>query len=160
MGIMSAPYFETSPKTIAIASAGVALVLAATCVWLLNRPPTASCGAEAPADQRGYKIQATKVVVRPWLGQHQVYGIFLVPSRYQDNKEYTVTMNVRGFNQYFTVYERSIKENVDDVFAKAGHYLMRSYVPTRVALWFLINGQFGDLRHPCNWTLLFNERSP
>jgi hypothetical protein len=137
-------------------------------MWLVNKPPTSNCGSEEPADPNVYKIRATKVVVQPWLGEHQVYGIFTVPDRYKHNKNYAVTMAVRGFDHQFAVVERSDKrledlnerlQYVDHVFAPPGHYLLRSYVPTRVALWFLVNGRFGDLRRPCDWTLVFVERS-
>ncbi len=156
-------------KTIGTASAGVALVLAGTVAWLLNRPATGDCGGEAPANHKAHEIRATKVVVQPWLGQHQVYGIFMVPDRYRHNKNYAVTMTVRGFDHQFAVVERSDKrledlnarlQYADHVFAPPGHYLLRMYVPTRVALWFLVNGLFGDLRRPCDWTLVFVERVP
>ena len=82
-------------RTIGSASAGIALVLAGTVGWLLNKPPTADCAAEAPTDRKAHEIRATQVVVQPWLGKHHVYGIFLVPSRYRHNRKYLVTTTVR-----------------------------------------------------------------
>jgi hypothetical protein len=146
-------------KTVGITSAAVAVVLAGTVVWLLNAPPTADCAAEAPADRRVHEIRATKVRVQPWLGEHQVYGIFTVPNRYRHNRRYVVTMSVRGFDGHFRPSARSYKQSVEGVFAEPEHYLLRGYVPTRVALWFLVNGLFGDLQRPCNWALVFVERS-
>ena len=143
-----------------IASAFVALVLAATVAWLLNKPPTADCGAEAPADPMVHKIGATKVVVQPWLGLHQVYGIFMVPGRYKHNKKYAVSMRVRGLDREFAVSESFDKQYVEDVVAEPGHDVWRSYFSTRAALWFLVSGLFGDLRQSCNWMLVFIERSP
>jgi len=148
-----------APRTIGSASAGVALVLAGTVVWLLNKPPTVDCAAEAPTDRKAHEIRATQVVVQPWLGKHHVFGIFLVPSRYRHNRKYIVTTTVRGFGHLGTIGERFDEQYVDDPVAGPGHFLLRSYVPTRVALWFLLNGLFGDLRRPCNWTLVFVERS-
>ena len=142
-----------------IVPAGVALVLAGTVVWLLNKPPTADCAAGAPLDHKVHEIRAAKVVVQPWLGEHHVYGIFVVPERYRHNKKYMVSMSVRGFDRYFAVGERSDKQYVDDAFAEPGRSVLRGYLPTRVALWFMVNGLFGDLRHPCNWTLVLVERS-
>src|SRR2546425_376559 len=203
-------------KTIGTVSAGVALVLAGTVAWLLNKPATGDCGGEAPTNHKVHEIRATKVVVQPWLGEHHVYGIFMVPNRYKHswqnvafapqsgsftaeldatpqngamaggvglpnapapaysspgavgptcvmagNKNYSVvTMAVRGFDRRFAVGERADKQYVDDVLAEPEHYLLRIYVPTRVALWFLVNGLFGDLRRPCDWTLVFMERAP
>jgi len=147
-------------KTIGIASVAVALVLTGTVAWLLNKPPTADCGAEAPADHAVLENHPIKVVVQPWLGVHQVYGIFMVPNRYTLNKKYAFAMAVRGFDRRFAVVERADKQyTVDDVLAGPGHYLLRIYVPTRVAVWFLVKGLFGDLRNPCNWTLMFIERT-
>jgi hypothetical protein len=146
-------------KIIGVVSAASALMFAGTVVWLLNKPPTADCAAEAPADHRAHEIRAAKVVVQPWLGQHRVYGIFMVPNRFAHNKKYVVTLTVRGFGRYFAVDEHSDKLYVGDVSAEPVYYFLRSYVPTRVALWFLVTGLFGDLRRPCNWALVFVERS-
>ena len=146
-------------KTSWIASFGVAVVLAGTVAWLLNKPPTADCNAEAPVDHAAHKILATKVVAQPWLGEHHVYGIFMVPNRYKHNKNYAASMTIRGFDPHFALGERSGGQYVDGVFAEPGHYLQRSQLQTRVALWFLVKGLFGDLRRPCNWTLVFIERS-
>ena len=148
-----------APRTIGSALAGVALVLVGTVVWLLNKPPTVDCAAEAPTDRKAHEIRATQVVVQPWLGKHHVYGIFLVPSRYRHNRKYIVTTSVRGFGHAWAIGERFDGQHVDDPVAGPGHSLLRSYVPTRVAVWFLFNGLFGDLRRPCNWTLVFVERS-
>ena len=147
------------PKTIGSAAAGMALVLGGTVVWLLNKPPTVDCVAEAPTDRKAHEIRATKVVVQPWLGKHRVYGIFLVPSRYRHNRKYIVTTTVRGFDHSWVIGERFEEQHMGDQGAEPGHSLMRSYVPTRVALWFLLSGLFGDLRRPCNWTLVFTEPS-
>ena len=148
-----------APRTIWIASAGIALILAGTVVWLLNKPPTADCAAEAPTDHKAHEIRATQVVVRPWLGKHHVYGIFVVPSRYGHNGTYIVRTTVRDFDHSRVIRERFAEQYADDPVAEPGHSLLRIYVPTRVALWFLFNGLFGDLRRPCNWTLVFVERS-
>src|SRR5207245_2320302 len=126
-------------KTIGTVSVGVALMLAATVAWLLNKPATSDCGGEAPANHKVHEIRATKVVVQPWLGKHHVYGIFTVPDRYKHNKSYAVTMTVRGFDHHFAVFQRADKQYPDDITAERGHYVKRVYVPTRVALWLLVN---------------------
>src|SRR5437870_1234414 len=147
-------------KTIGTVSVGVALMLAATVAWLLNKPATSDCGGEAPANHKVHEIRATKVVVQPWLGKHHVYGIFMVPNRYKQNKNYALTMAVRGFNHHFPVVQRADKLYPDDIPAEPGHYVKRVYLPTRVALWSLVTGLFGDLRASCHWTLVFVERTP
>jgi len=145
-------------ETIGTALAGVALVLAGTVVWLLNKPATGDCGGEAAANHKVHEIRAIKVVVQPWLGEHQVYGIFMVPNQYKQNKKYVATLTIRGFDGNFDARGRA-KEYVDDVLAKPGYYVKRAYIPTRVALWFLVNGLFGDLRRQCDWSLVFIERA-
>jgi len=144
-------------KTMGIISAGVALVLAVTVAWLLNSPPTADCSAEAPPNHR---IRAAKVVVRPWLGGHHVYASFMVPTRYTPRTKYEVTMVVRGFDHAFVVRGGPDEQYADDVFAGPGYYLLHGYLPTRVALWFLVHARFGDLQDPCSWTLVFIDQSP
>jgi hypothetical protein len=134
-------------------------VLAGTVAWLVNKPPTVECVGEGLGDHQAHTIRAVKVVVRPWLGQHHVYGVFMVPNRYRHNKNYAVSMVVRGFDRSFVGGERFDKQDVDGFLVAPGNYLLRRYVPTRLALWFLVNGRFGDLRNPCNWTLVFIERS-
>ena len=135
--------------------ATVALILAGSVAWLLNRPATTDCDAETPAN---HEIRATKVVVQPWFGTHHVYGIFMIPNRY-NHRINAAIMTVRGFDHHSAVDGRRYEQHVAAIFARPGHYLLRGYVPTRMAVWSLINGRFGDLRHPCNWTLAFIERS-
>ena len=147
-------------KTIGIASACVTLVLAGTIAWLLNKQPSTNCGAEAPADSNVHTIRPTKVVVEPWQGRHQVYGIFMVHNRYRDVRRYSAIISIQGFDGEFTPGRSPENEYPEDVVAEPGHYVKRGYVPTRVALWFLFTGQFGDLRAPCNWALVFIEQSP
>jgi len=146
-------------KTIGIASIVVALVLGGTVVWLLNKPPTGDCADGVPDDHKAQEIRATKVVVQPWLGKHHVYGVFMVPEQYKHKNKYMVRMTVHGFDGYFAVGEGSDKQYMDDALAAPGRSLLRGYLPTRVALWFMVNGLFGDLRHPCNWLLVLVERS-
>src|SRR3989442_11407649 len=128
-------------KTIGTVSAGVALVLAGTVAWLLNKPATGDCGGEAPTNHKVHEIRATKVVVQPWLGEHHVYGIFMVPNRYKHHSKDAATLTVRGVDHYFPL--GSGERYVDDVAAESGYYLLRSHLQTRVALWFLVNGLFG-----------------
>ena len=145
-------------NTLGIASVGVSMVLAGVVAWLLNRPATVDCRTEVPADRAVHRIVARKVVVQPWLGEHHVYGVFMVPNRYKDDEKYVVALTVRGI-EHFAQGETSGSRRVDGVSAEPGHYLLRRYVRTRLALWFLVNGLFGDLRRPCNWALVFSERA-
>jgi len=133
---------------------GFALLMTAM-VWLNNKPPATPCPAEPKMNSKLPEIQAMKVVVQPWTGPHQVYGIFMVPIRYKDDRLYSTRVRVQGFDGRLTGPE---PEYLDTVAANPGYYLKRAYVPTRLALWFFVSGMFGDLRTPCNWTLVIVER--
>jgi hypothetical protein len=135
-------------------------LLAGSAAWFLNKPATAACGSDAPAEHEAHEIHAAKVVVQPWLGPHHVYGVFIVPNRFRGDKKYAVSLTIRGLDHHFAVAENPNRRHADYVFAPPGHYVLRGYVPTRLALWSLATGLFDDLRHACNWTLVFVERSP
>ncbi len=146
-------------KKIGIISIGVALLSVFTTVWLTATPITRHCQSEGLSDSKLYKAHPVKVVVRPWLGQHQVFGIFVVPLRYRSGRSYSGTISVQSFKEEFVPDWQANIQRVEDVIVEPGFYLVRGYVPTRIALWFLVTGQFGELRSPCNWTLEFSERS-
>lgn len=149
-------------KTIGIASTLVSLVLAGTIIWLLNKPPSTHCGAQAPDKSDVHTIRPTKVVVEPWKGQHHVYGMFMVHRRYgyRDVRRYSAVISIKGFDGEFIPGQSLEFEYVQDGVAEPAYYVVRAYIPTRVALWFLLSGQFDYLRSPCNWRLEFVKRYP
>ena len=135
------------------AGGGLAIALAAT-AWLLGRPPAAGC--ETPRGGTVHEIAASRIVVRPWLGPHQVYGIFVVPDRFMDPR-YSARLAVAGFESAIIRNLVRKRSYVDPALARPGHYLERAYVPTRVALRLLLTGHFGELRTACHWQLGFYE---
>jgi len=143
-------------KTLAIASIVAALLLAEAGGLFLNRPPNIDCLPEASGPQRITEARAIKTVVRPWRGPHHVYGLFVIPSQFVETKRYAVTISVEGMLHYCMWVERSSKERRQVISAEPGGYLVQEYVPTRVAMWFLINGRLGDLRRPENWAIVFS----
>jgi len=142
-------------KKIGIGLASAALVLAILFVLLLNAPPTHDCAQDSLTDPE--KFRAVKVVARPWLGRHEVYGIFTVPLQYRDATKYSGRISVDSYTAEFNPDYGTIQPE-KDIIPEPGHYLMRGYIPTRVSLSFLFEGQFGDLRSGCNWTVEFLER--
>ena len=147
-------------KTIGIAVLSSVLVFTVIGLWFLAIPVTSHCLGEVSSKTETYKAHPVMVVVRPWFGQHQVFGIFVVPIRYRSGKSYSGTISVLSFkDELVTDWQPNI-QRVEDVIVEPGSYLVRGYVPTHIALWFLVTGQFGELRSPCNWTLEFSERSP
>src|SRR5207245_11767963 len=81
-------------KTIGTVSVGVALMLAGTVAWLVNKPATIDCGGEAPANHKVHEISATKDEVEHWLCRHHVDGISAVPDPYKHNNNYTVSVDL------------------------------------------------------------------
>jgi len=123
--------------------------------WLLNRPPNTDCLPEVSAPEGGTGTRAIKTVVQPWRGMHHVYGLFIIPDRFAATKRYAVTISVDGVLYYCMWVEKSLKRRMSP---EHGEYLVQEYVPTRVALWFLINGLLGDLRRSENWAIVFSDR--
>jgi hypothetical protein len=145
-------------KTLVIASIVVALLLAEAGGLLLNTPPNTDCLPEASAPQGISEARAIKTVVRPWRGPHHVYGLFIIPSQFVEAKRYAITISVEGVLYYCMWVEKSVRQRRQIISAEPGGYLVREYMPTRVALWFLINGRLGDLRRPENWAIVFSEK--
>ncbi len=130
-----------------------------TILWLEDRPPTTNCNDQSWLSSSDNVVFASKVVFEPWYGRHNVYGVFVIPAQYRDT-EYSSTVIVRGVKEHATLSPRPTKEhgiiipNVPDRFVKHAH------IHTRVALWFLLTGHFGDLRATCNWALVFTNKKP
>jgi len=143
-------------KTVKIVSVSAVFVFAAAVGWTLRNPSTHACATVASMDPQ--KIHASKVVARPWLGRHQVYGIFMVPLLYRSGKAYSGRISVQNFNAEFIPDWHQIQW-IDGVVVKPGYYLVQVYLPTRIALWFLFTGQFGDMLDPCNWKLELRQKN-
>jgi len=98
-----------------------------------------------------------ETVVRPWLGPHHVYGLFNIPEKFVETKGYTLTISARGVLYYCARVGKSLRQSRRVVSVQPGIYLVEQYLPTRVTLWFLINGLLGDLRRPENWGIAFSD---
>lgn len=135
----------------------VTLLVIATAAWLVGKPRASECRREAAAGQRVQEIVASETVVRPWTGLHQVYGLFVVPEQYRLVKRYVIVIAVDGIDYYCSVE----RHRAGGVSAGDGSYVVRQYVPTRVAVWFLMRGLLAELRRPSNWALIFvDEAAP
>ena len=140
-----------------VVSVAILVGLAGVVVYLLMKPATHECLAWQPAST--YRTHPRRVVIRPWLGQHHVFGVFMIPHRYMSDRTYSGIISVESFIAEFSPHSRSLIERAEGEVADPGHNLVRVYIPTRVALWFIAKGQFGDLRMPCNWTLELKKRT-
>ncbi|MFN6568802.1 hypothetical protein [Dendronalium sp. ChiSLP03b] len=121
--------------------------------WPVN---DSECDSEAflKSKTKKFQVQATKVVVQPWLGEHQVYGVFMVPDEYKQTPFFVLT--VKG-----AISECSrpfgYRQNFDDIFAEAGTHLVRNYIRTRIALRLILQGFYFQLNDKQSWTLTFPQ---
>jgi len=135
----------------------VTLALLVIGIVLVNVPPLTECSSEAPTGAKEYWFRAIQAVAKPWLGPHHVYGVFSVPVQYRRHRLYSARLIIQGFSEEFP--ETSPEAGpIYDRRAETGHYLMRVNLPTRIALWFLLTGRFGDLKTPCHWWLVIADR--
>jgi hypothetical protein len=104
------------------------------------------------------RFQAVKVVVQPWKGEHNVYGIFVIPTRFKNHRLYSVTLRIQGIDAEFSAGSPE-SEDIDSLVPGRGYYLRKAYIPTRTALWLFITGKLGTLQVPCHWWLIFVDRA-
>jgi hypothetical protein len=103
-----------------------------------------------------FQVHATKVVVEPWLGEHHVYGIFMVPDKYEEAPFFILT--VKGLGSF---YEKPFGNTqfYDDIFAEPGMHLIRNYIRTRLALRLIIQGLYFQLNDKYNWSLTYPQQN-
>ncbi|MBD2692060.1 hypothetical protein [Anabaena catenula] len=101
---------------------------------------------------RKFQVQASQVIVKPWHGEHNIYGIFMVPDEYKETPFFMLT--VPGNRQYCS-RPFGYSENYDDVVAKPGTHLIRYYIRSRIAIKMIFQGLYSQLNNPQNWTLTF-----
>lgn len=137
--------------------AAVFVVLVVLVAVLIEWPPSTGCLPEPAGGPKLVWFRATETSVRPWLGSHHVYGIFVIPERYKFDHLYSAKLIIHGFEAEFSVSSPEVGSS-ESVAVEPGHYTKRIYVPTRTALWLLITGRFGDLRSSCHWWLAIVDR--
>ncbi|MFM2061693.1 MAG: hypothetical protein RLZZ507_1363 [Cyanobacteriota bacterium] len=102
--------------------------------------------------KQNFQVQATQVVVKPWLGEHHVYGIFQVPDEYKESRFFM--LSVPGDRKYCS-HPFGHKQNYDDVFAEPGTSLIKHHIRSRIAVKMIFQGLYFQLNNPQNWTLTF-----
>ena len=86
-----------------------------------------------------------------------MYGTFIIPDQYKFDHLYTAKLTIQGVTAEFIAGSPE-DEDIYSGRAEPGHYIKRVYLPTRTALWSLLNGRFGELRTSCHWWLVIAER--
>jgi len=104
-------------------------------------------------------VLASKVVVQPWYARHHVFGVFVIPSQYR-NVEYTAIVIVKGVKKHAKLSPRPTKEHGIVIASVSDRFVKHAHIHTRIALWFLLTGHFGDLRATCNWALVLTKKTP
>ena len=123
--------------------------------WTVN---DSDCDFEAflASKTQKFPIQASKVVVQPWRGEHHVYGIFMVPDEYKQTPFFVLT--VKGFgSECSRPFGNS--QNYDDIFALPGTHLIKDYLRTRIALRLILQGLYFQLNDQQNWTLTYPQHN-
>ncbi|MEM7726207.1 MAG: hypothetical protein AAF208_07505 [Cyanobacteria bacterium P01_A01_bin.45] len=94
-----------------------------------------------------YYASPEKVVVEPWKGDHNIYGIFQIPNGYAQKRVFIVTIANSGtYCGFFT----DINDD-EDVQPLPGHYLVKGFFRTRIGLSIIIHGQVRELAKTANW---------
>lgn len=135
----------------------LSLVIILSFSYLSDKSPITNCQqSRYPSlSSERYITYPEKVVVKPWRGQHHVYGIFMIPGGYLNNKLFTV--KIPGTKVYCGVLAYGGTKLLDGVDAKRGYYLMKGMLNTRSALWLLWQGKGDQLKQVSNWTLGYSR---
>jgi hypothetical protein len=118
---------------------------------LSERSPITSCRRWGFYSSKGEKYYAhpEKIVVKPWVGPHNVYGMFMIPDGYRNDFFFTVTIDKTDV--HCGVMDEVATKFAAGVNAKPGYYLIKGLLNTRVALQLIIQGKGDQLKQPQNW---------
>lgn len=127
--------------------------------YISERWPVSSCfpsAFESPEEGKKYYANPEKLVVQPWQGRHNVYGIFMIPNGYKT--DHLVTLTTPDGQTYcgHMITTRSAA-NVG-IYPKPGYSLMKGYLNTRVAFWLILQGKGSQLKQPSSWKLGYVEK--
>ncbi|MBD2387738.1 hypothetical protein [Cylindrospermum sp. FACHB-282] len=125
-------------------------ILGGSYVW--EQLPTFPCGkwGFVVSKSKKYYITPEKIVIEPWRGRHQVYGIFMIPDGYI--RDHLVTIEIPEKPTYCGILLFP-SNTYGGIYAKPGHYLMKGYLQTRTTLELIFEGKINQLKQPSNWKL-------
>ena len=122
---------------------------------LPKRPGIASkCPEEALVTYNSseYQLHPQKVIIKPWQGRHQVYGIFVLPEEYRASNFFTVS--IEGASSYCGGQPVTVAgKKFQGVYAQPGERILVGYFRTRTASWLIAQGRIEQLKQPNNWVL-------
>jgi hypothetical protein len=118
---------------------------------LSERSPITSCRQWGFFSSKGekYYTHPEKIVVKPWVGPHNVYGIFMIPDAYRNDFFFTVTIDKTEV--HCGVMYGPARKFIAGVNAKPGYSLIKGLLNTRIALQLIIQGKGDQLKQSQNW---------
>ncbi|MBE9028224.1 hypothetical protein IQ266_00455 [filamentous cyanobacterium LEGE 11480] len=110
-------------------------------------PASVAGQAMAAADS---KLHPLKVVVEPWEGRHNVYGVFVIPKGHRSDRFVTITFDDR---QTYCGSIVPVDPSWVNMKVQPGQQVVLGLLRTRTAIWLLTNGKKSQLEQPASWTL-------
>jgi len=112
-----------------------------------------ACIDDSESEAGIYKTNPKEIVIEPWLGEHNVYALFVIPKKYSANlNESEAIVKVNGVES--TVDATGAKPSLyKQVEVPEGNLLLVSYLWTRETIWQILQGKYSQLNYSCNWTL-------
>jgi hypothetical protein len=109
-----------------------------------------------PARAASVAQRPIKVVVKPWAGRHNVYGVFSLPigdpSSQTGGPPPYITIDLPGRQTYCAAVVK-IDPSWVGLPDRPDQEVVIGLLHTRTALWLLGHGQKADLQNPENWSL-------
>jgi hypothetical protein len=121
-------------------------------LWWPVKDLNCDAGALFTSETAAFHVQATKVVVRPWLGEHHVYGIFMVPNEFEQSPFFV--LSIKGIGDQCSKPSGNL-QYLDGVSAEPGTHLIRDFIRTRTAVRLIFQGLYFYLNNTQNWNLIF-----
>ncbi|MBW4510985.1 MAG: hypothetical protein KME64_31385 [Scytonematopsis contorta HA4267-MV1] len=124
--------------------------------YLSEKKPITNCEWSGFSDstEKVY-INAAKVVVEPWKGRHHVYGIFMIPDGYLNDRMFVVTAN--NAEVHCGIFVSGDSTNIENVYAKPGYYVMKGMLNTRTGLSLILQGHGDSLNQLDNWRVGYSK---
>ncbi len=128
--------------------------------FVFNDIPSIPCidAKEIAFETKIYKANPARVFVEPWLGEHNVYALFVLPNKYfKSFSEYKTLVTVRGSDEplQVRVADLSLFKKIE---IPEGHFVVVARFWTRQSIWMMLQGKYSELQYPCSWTLYLIEQ--
>ena len=134
------------------ASISIVLSIATVLIWAdsLGQNSDSTCDAEAFMTSPGkmVTIEAEKVHVNPKFGQHNVFGVFIIPASIPHWTP--ALMTVEGVGVYCSRIQR-YGPIYKDIVAPKDSIVMLDFVRTRTAISLFFQGKINQLRDRKTW---------